>query len=35
MLRRESSRNLCGSVVSLRAGGGKLYLDVAALYCGC
>jgi len=35
MLRRLSSMKRWGRVVSLRVGGGKLYLDVAPLYCGC
>jgi len=35
MLRRLSSMNLCGSVVSSSAGGGKLYLLVVVLYCAC
>jgi len=35
MLRRLSSMNRWGSVVSSRAGGGKLYLLVVELYCAC
>jgi len=35
MLRRDSSRNLWGSVVSSRVGCGKLYLVVVCVYCGC
>jgi len=35
MLRRESSRNRCGRLVSSRVGGGKLYLVVVCVYCVC
>ena len=35
MLRRESSRNRWGRVVSSSVLGGKLYLGVACVYCGC
>jgi len=36
MLRRLSSRNRCGRVVSSRlARGGKLYLVVVCVYCVC
>jgi len=35
MLRRLSSKNRWGKVESSSAGGGKLYLVVAVLYCAC
>ena len=35
MLLRLSSMSLVGSVGSSRVGGGKLYLVVVCVYCGC
>ena len=35
MLRRLSSKNRWGRVVSSSVLGGKLYLGVACVYCGC